>query len=218
MIPVSTDYVNIIANGGHYEWRIVNYNKTIDADLKRGSLTLTLFEQASIGNVLASQLDFEYYDDGVALNTSYPLVVSFRAVGDSSTSEWLQKGSFRIDTIEQSPYSDVVKVTAFDDLLKANVPWMKSGTFAPTTDLAIVRSIASDIGVTINASTLSEFNNPIQITEAPSIGENGTTSLEMLSYIGIMHGGNWIIDSNGKLKLIKLFSEQGFQPHIANVG
>lgn len=220
MIPVSTTYDNIIANNsGHYEWRIVNNSKTIVSDLKRGNLTTTLFEQCSIGNVLAAQLDFEYYDDGTALDTSYPLVLSFRAVSGSSASEWITKGTYFIDTIERSPYSTVVKVTAFDALLKANVPWMVTGTFTATTDYAIARGIASDIGVNMDADTvLVEFADPIDITQAPSIGANGTTSLEMLSYIGVMHGGNWIINSNNELELVPLFSEQETGAASVNIG
>lgn len=214
MISVSTLYDNIISASGHYEWQIVNGTKTIDNDLKSGTISQTLFKQASIGNVLSAELKFEYYDDGTPLDTSEPLVVSLRAVSGSSQSEWITKGTYYIDTIEQSPYSTVVRVTAFDALLKANVTWMRTGTFTATTDLAIVQGIASDIGVSINSDTSALFASPVTITQAPNIGENGTTSMEMLSYIGVMHCGNWIIDSNNELKLIPLFSETD----IANVG
>lgn len=214
MISVSQTYEDIMDVGGHYEWQIINDTKTINGDLKEGKLSLTLFQQASIGNVMAAQLDFEYFDDGVALDPSEPLVLQFRAVSGSSVSEWITRSTLYIDTIEQSPYSTVVKVRAFDSLLKANVPWMKEGTFTATTDLEIVQGIASDIGVSIDLDTQAMFATPIDITEAPSIGPNGTTSIEMLSYIAVMHGGNWTISPANELKLIPLFSET----EIADVG
>ena len=204
MISVSTTYQNIISNGGHYEWQILNNSNTISGDLKEGTVTQTLFEQCSIGNVIAGQLEFSFY--GSAIDPDNPCQLQFRAVG-SSASEWLNRGIYYIDTIDKSPYSNVVKITAYDSLMKANAVWMPSGTFTNTTDRLIVEDIADRIGVQIESATQAILSNAIQINQAPSIGTNGTTMMEMLSYIGVLRGGNWIIDNSNKLKLIPLFSE-----------
>lgn len=200
------NYDTLVANGAHFEWRIVNGNTTLYENLISGKLSQVLYEQASVGNVMAKQLDFTYYKESISFDTTLPLQLQYRAVLDTDTSTWQDKGEYWIDNLEASPYSDKASVTAFDSLLKANATWLESGTFSATTDLAIVQGIASDIGVSIETDTLTALTNgPITISSVPSIGTNGTTSMEMLSYIGVKRGGNWIINSDNELELITLF-------------
>lgn len=202
-------YDTLVANGAHFEWQIINGTTTLYENLISGSLSMVLYKQASIGNVMARQLDFEYYKESISFDTTLPLQLQYRAVLNEDASEWIDKGTYWIDKLEASPYSDKAKVTAFDAFLKANATWLESGTFTATTDYAIVTGIASDIGVTLDSDTDTLISgSPITISNAPSIGANGTTSIEMLSYIGVMRGGNWVITSDNTLKLIKLFAVQ----------
>lgn len=215
MINVSAQYNTNIANGGHIEWQILN-NGTAVPSIEEGSLNRVLYESASIGNVIARELNFTYYK-GMTIDTTYPLVLQFRATG-STNSAWYDMGQYWVDTIETSPYTDKVKVKAFDALLKANVTYLRTGTWTATTDKAIVTAIASDIGVSIESGTATALNTSITISDTPSIGENGTTSMQMLSYIGVMRGGNWIINDDNKLQLITLFDEQGAGHDAVDIG
>jgi uncharacterized coiled-coil protein SlyX len=219
MINVSATYNTIIANGGHYEWQIVNGSLTVGGTMLSGSLKQTLYENASIGNVLSRQLDFEYFSDNITLDTTQPLQLQFRAVNDATSSAWYSKGQYWIDTIEQSPYTNNAIVTAFDDLLKANVTYLRTGTWTAKTDYAILTEVATDIGVTIESGTDTLFSaNPILITEMPNIGESGTTDMQMLSYIAIMHGGNFIMNDDGELQFIALFAEQATGADAVDIG
>lgn len=207
MISVSTTYDNIISGGGHYEWQIKNGTNTIKDALIDGSIKRTLYEVASIGNVMSRQLDITFYKE-VTIDPSYPLIPQFRAVNDSTQSAWYGLCEYWIDTNETSAYTDKSKITAFDSLLKANVTYLKSGTWTATTDWQIVQNVASDIGVNINADTQAMFSTTTSITEAPSIGESGTTDMQMLSYIAIMKGCNVIINDDNELQFLPLFDEQ----------
>lgn len=199
MITVSQTYQDILDNGGQYEWQIINGASTFSkVNLISGKITRTCYEQLSIGNVIASQLELELRD--VTVDTDSILQVQFRATDGSTNSSWYDKGYFFVDTVESSPYSDITKVTAYDALMKTAVVYMKTGTWASVTDEYIVTQIASDISVSLSTALATALaNDPIDFTNTPDIGENGTSEMEMLSVIGAMRGWNFFINYNGEL-------------------
>ena len=216
MISVSTTYNNIISNGGQYEWQIVNGANTYDkTNIMNGTITQTQFQEFSVGNVVAAELDLNLWNTP-SVDTSSPLSVQFRATDGSSNSAWYTKGVFFIDTVETSPYSEVTHITAFDAMLKTEVVYMRTGTWTATNSYAVLTQIAGDIGVNIDANTNTLISgNPIAMTAAPTLGENGTTDREMLQYIGAMYGGNFVISSAGELRLVELSASP---TNTANVG
>lgn len=199
MISVNTNYTNLRDSGANIEWRIVNGSNTFTvANLISGTLSAGCMEKVSIGNCFSAELDLTLW--GVTVDTSNPLVLQFRASGGTT---WYSKGTFYIDTLEKSPYTEETEIKAFDAMLKTEVGYMATNVWVNTTDLEVVNNIASDLGVAIDGNTFLDLDsNPIALTHAPHIGENGTTDREMLSYIATMRGGNWIIDSNNSLRLI----------------
>ena len=223
MINVAALYNTILSNGGHFEWRIAN-DETIDVstvivqdNLVDGKVNPVLFKEASIGNVIASELNFSFYKT-VALDTSKPLKLQFRVVDDTQESAWYDKGLFWINEYNTSLYTDKAVVQAFDSLLKGQVTYLESGTWTTTTDWAILSQIALDLGVNIESNTQSLFSSPVNITEAPSIGVGGTSDLQMLSVIAAMKKGNFIIDENNELKLVPLFSELAVGADSVDIG
>ena len=207
MISVNATYTNLIAAGAGYEWRIVNGLNTFTvSNLISGSITSSMMEGLSIGNCNASQLNLTLWS--VTPDTTNPMVVQFRANdGNGSTSSWYTKGTFYIDNVQSSPYSEEVTVTAFDVMLAAEVPYLVTGTWTETTDYVVLQAIADDMGVSVNSATLSAFStNRITLSNAPNLGVDGTTERELLSCFAAMRGGNFIIDSEGKLKLITPYS------------
>lgn len=193
MIPVDATYQDILNNGGQYEWQIVNGANTFTkANIISGTITSTLHEQLSVGNVIASQLELELRD--VTVDTDSMLQVQFRATDGTNNSNWIIKGEFFIDTLETSPYSEITKITAFDALLKTETDFMPTGSYVPMTALETVEMIADDIGVPLDNDTKNLLEqNPVTLTNAPNVGVGGTTDREMLSYIATIYGGNWVI-------------------------
>ena len=199
MISVDSNYTNLRSAGASVEWQIVNgANTYTTANLISGKISAGYMENVSIGNCISAELDLELW--GVTVDSSNPLVVQFRADGGTT---WYTKGTFYIDTLEKNPYNENTTVKAFDAMLKTEVGYMASGVWANPTDEDVVDDIATDLGVTVESATATALNtDPITLSNAPHIGENGTTDREMLSYIAMLRGGNWVITSANELKLI----------------
>lgn len=191
-----------------YEWRFVNGSNTYGpANIVSGSLTEGLFTEVSFGNVIAKQLNLKLWN--VTIDPSSPIVLSYKAPNSSS---WTAKGTYLIDTVSTSPYSEYAEVTAFDAILKAEAIYMKEGTWEATSASSLVADIASIIGVSVDfATTRYLVLNPLTIDQAPNIGENGTTCRQILSVIGALYGGNFFIDNVNNLKFAPLFAT--IMPH-----
>lgn len=209
--------MSFILDGGSYEWKITNNLLTIGAEnLLGGKLTDGLYTRIGIGNTIAKQLELSLWN--VDIDPSYPLILNVEAVASDGTITTIGKGTYFVDTIDKSPYSEYSKVTAFDALLKAEVPYMKSGDWVETTDYALAAQIASDIGVSLESGTESLLGgSPMTINEVPSIGDNGTTSRELLSVIAIMRGGNFIINDDNELQLVLLGGALLVSPSVVYV-
>ena len=200
--------MSFILDGGQYEWKLTNgaseYGKAHFAD---GSLSDGLYDVLSVGNVIARQLKLTLWN--VSLDTSEPVVLTLlKTDPDATVPTSVAKGTYFIDTYDTSPYSEYADIVAYDALLKAEAPFMTTGEWAATTDAALAAEIATRIGVTLNANTASMLNSsPKTINQTPNIGPNGTTIREMLSVVGVMRGGNWIINDDNELELITLLGK-----------
>lgn len=198
--------MSLITQGGHYEWTVVNGANTYGkANISSGTLSDGVYEKIGIGNVVARQLDIKLWN--VTADTSSPLVLTVDAYNIDGTHTTKNKGTYYIDTAATSPYSEYTEITAYDAMLKTEVPFMKGGTFVTTTDKAVVEEIATAIGVNIESNTAAILASPKTINEVPSIGDNGTTMREMLSVVATMRGGNFIINDDGELELVSLLGK-----------
>ena len=198
--------MSLITQGGHYEWTVVNGANTYGkANISSGTLSDGVYEKIGIGNVVARQLDIRLWN--VTVDASSPLVLTVDAYNIDGTHTTKNKGTYYIDTAATSPYSEYTEITAYDAMLKTEVPFMKGGTFVTTTDKAVVEEIATAIGVNIEPNTAAILASPKTINEVPSIGDNGTTMREMLSVVATMRGGNFIINDDGELELASLLGK-----------
>ena len=195
--------MSFILDGGQYEWKITNDGVTCGAaHLSDGTLEDGLYDKLSVGNVVARQLKVTLWN--VDIDPTKPLTLTLDKTFAGAT-EPLAKGTYFVDTINASPYSEYADFTAYDALLKTDAPFMTSGGWSATTSYAIVAEIATRIGVSIEAATDGYLSaNSVSWTEAPSIGANGTTMREMLSAAGAIYGGNFFINDNNELSLALL--------------
>lgn len=195
--------MSFILDHGHYEWELVQGNTTYDkTNFSTGTLSEAVFQQFTIGSVAARQLNLTMWN--CPLNTTDPIQLVCKAVASDGTVTTIQKGVYFIDTIDTSPYSEYCEVTAFDAMLKTETVYMKSGVYTPKTALQLVQEIAGDIGVQVEADTVTYITSKnFNFTEVPKIGtKDGTTDREILSVIGIWYGGNWIINDANELELL----------------
>lgn len=205
MQNVNATFNNIIS--GRY---VVEYKIEIGLDTYTQSdiygtpqISQSLFDKFSAGNAVAGTLKVTLKPTG-SIPTMARLDVYFRVKNSVQTSLWYPKGKYYIDT-RKLDHDGYLSLECYDAMLKSEYTFMESGTWTATTALATLGMIASDMGVSIETTTVNHMtDNPMTIDYVPVIGENGTTGRDMLKYIASMYGGNFIIDEEGKLKLILL--------------
>ena len=196
--------MSFITDGGSYAWRIENGANTFGSEnLCGGTLTDALYDKLGIGNVIARELSLKMWNP--TIDPTQPIVLKLVKTDANGNTETIGKGTYFIDTIGKSPYSEYTDIQAYDAILKTDIPFMVSGDYTATTDYAIADEIATRIGVSLEAVTAAYLSaNAVTINEVPNIGDNGTTCRQMLSVIAMLHGGNWIINDDGDLQLILL--------------
>lgn len=115
------------------------------------------------------------------------------------TSEWIPKGVFYIDTRQSDDVSRALSLHGYDAMLKASPNYIDvdedSGSW-PRKCRVVVEDIAYRMGVELDERT---------VLQDYDVGYMPLTSgREILGWIAAMHGGNWIITDEGKLRLVPL--------------
>lgn len=163
-------------------------------ELMAVSITQPLFEQFSVGNACSAELTVEFIPHGTIPKMAK--IVPYCRENDAV--EWMKLGEFYTDT--RSRNGVVLKITAYDAMLKADAVWEpdQSLTFPMTMPDAV--DIFCDLmGVALDGRT--ELNSAYTI-DYPA---NDYTLRDILRYIAAAHGGNWIITAAGELLLVPLF-------------
>lgn len=194
--------MSLITQGGYYIWQIVNGSNTYTSEnICGGTLNEGVYSECSIGNVTARQLNLKLWN--VDIDPYEPIVLSYK---ESTSNTWVAKGTYLIDSVSTSPYSEYTEVTAFDAILKSEVVYMKEGTWTSTTASALVSEIATTMGISVESATAAYLTaNNITIDQAPSIGANGTTCRQILQTIGALLGGNFTTNDANDLIFRPLF-------------
>ena len=149
------------------------------------------------------------------------IVMQFRLSDGTTSSSWYPKGTFYIDTRDES-YDGVLTINAYDPMLKSEQSFTKPGNQGtwPRSDISVVQTIATAMGVSIDSRTTAILNKNYQINYPgivldngnPQYSQDGAMSMrQILGYIGAMYGGNWIITDQDKLRLIVLGDIPQFQ-------
>lgn len=120
-------------------------------------------------------------------------------------SEWIQKGIFYIDTREEDPETGLISIVAFDKMLSANTPYLHEGYIGewPRTDIDVVDDICTLMNVSLDSGTRSFLNKGYQIPY-PGVDDDGLTKREILSNIGVLYCGNFMITDDEKLRLVPI--------------
>lgn len=164
----------------------------------------TVFSSGSpeVGACIASSLSFDIVPRGRVPRMAEVTLYNRLATWDrSNTSEWLVMGTYFIDTRSKTDDGLKMRFTAYDSMLKCDLPYLDSTYFDewPQSEEDVVEDIADAIGVDFDSRTeLAGYNVPYP---------QDYTMREVLGYIGAANGGNWIITPENKLLLVKLKGE-----------
>lgn len=213
MQPTSETYKALIAAGAPKEYRALIYRTSSSYNIYNNTKIVSattrsamLDSKLTIGNCIAKELHLVLRNiSGMpTIPRMAQIRMQFRLNDGTTQSEWLPKGTFFIDTRDES-YGGVLTIDAFDPMLKAEQSFTQPGNQGtwPRSDITVINQIASRIGVTVDARTTAIIANNYQIPY-PGYGDGAYTCREVLGYIGTMYGGNWVITDENKLRLIIL--------------
>lgn len=171
--------------------------------LVKGSLFVG--SKPSVGGCVSRQIDIMIKPKGTIprmaeIKLETRLVLKDFVTGEiTSTSEWLPKGTFYIDTRQTDKVSGALIIHGYDAMLKAEQPFLAETTEDdwPKPMDEVVEEIAERMGVTVDSRTVVshtlQAGYPLEYTMR-----------EVLGFIASAHAGNWIITDAGELRLVGL--------------
>lgn len=170
-------------------------------------------EIPSVGGALSATLQMVVIKPSFTIPTRAEIVVYYRACNETQNSEWLQYGTFYIDTRETSANYNAVQtvaITAFDSMIKTEADYPDTNHNWPYLDRDAVAEIAQTIGVSVDGRTSGNLTAGYMV-ELPS----GYTMREVLEHIAAANCGNFVITAVNELLFVPLI---GLDPEQNLVG
>lgn len=214
MYPTSQTWNTLIEQTGHYFETKVRIDGT---DYEKDQLisisaNYTMFADDSpkVGGCLAGELSVSIIHPQENIPRMAKVEPFVRVKAGNQTSEWIPQGKFFIDTRETTRNNDglpILSLHCYDAMLKAEADYPNTTHDWPMSDIDVVNEIAMTMGLQtsveepdgIDTRTITAVSNGYQIG-LPA----GQTMREVLSNIAAMYGGNWIMNYDGQLLLIKI--------------
>lgn len=185
-------------NNDQEQWKNYNfYGAKIHAYLK-------LQTSHAAPESVSTLLDESY--NPILDSTGDPIIATQAATKDII--ETIDKGVYTVTTPEQ--YSDIINVTALDDMYKANKAYT-SGLKLPQSLINLIRDACGTIGIGMN---LVMDHGDIIIRKIP----DGMTFRQLFGYAAMVESANARIDYSGNLQFVKWDFERTNIPELKNYG
>lgn len=170
-------------NNDQEQWKSYNfYGAKIHAYLK-------LQTSYAAPESVSTLLDESY--NPILDSTGDPIIATQAAIKDII--ETIDKGVYTVTTPEQ--YSDIINVTALDDMYKANKTYT-SGLKLPQSLINLVRDACKTVGIGMN---LTMEHGDIIIRSVP----DSMTFRQLFGYAAMVESANARIDYSGNLQFVK---------------
>lgn len=170
-------------------------------------------EIPSVGGALSATLQMTVINPSFTIPTRAEIVVYYRACNETQSSEWLDYGTFYIDTRETSANYNAVQtvaITAFDSMIKTEADYPDTDHDWPYLDKLVVAEIAQAIGIEVDSRTYGSMTVDYMVN--PPTGE---VMREVLEHIAAANCGNFVITAENKLLFVPLI---GLDPEQNLVG
>ena len=150
-----------------------------------------------IGNNIAKSVEFEIYNDNYDLNVKEFELFIGMYVDEIEDYEYLSYGKYLIDSLENVVSSNIIKIKAFDYMIKFNGEYEDNHdyTSTPITLKEYVETFCQYYGVELGSTTF--INENFLITEKPE--SDGLTGRQILKSIGEITGSFCEIGVDNKL-------------------
>ena len=167
----------------------------------------TMEKPLEIGNVVCSTLQVSVRASG-SFTPGAEITVYARVFDTQATSEWKKFGVYYIDQQPYDPINGIVSITAYDSMKRTEQIYCAEqdaeGTW-PKEFITVVEDIAERIGVGIDPRVRIPASNPgVSSRMVSDPFPDGYSVMDVLSGIGVVMGGNWIITEEGLLRFIPL--------------
>ena len=185
-------------NNDQEQWKSYNfYGAKIHAYLK-------LQTSYAAPESVSALLDESY--NPILDSTGDPIIATQAATKDII--ETIDKGVYTVTTPEQ--YSDIINVTALDDMYKANKTYT-SGLKLPLSLINLVRDACKTVGIGMN---LTMDHGDIIIRSIP----DSMTFRQLFGYAAMVESANARIDYSGNLQFVKWDFEKTDVPELKDYG
>lgn len=185
-------------NNDQEQWKSYNfYGAKIHAYLK-------LQTSYAAPESVSALLDESY--NPILDSTGDPIIATQAATKDII--ETIDKGVYTVTTPEQ--YSDIINVTALDDMYKANKTYT-SGLKLPQSLINLVRDACKTVGIGMN---LTMKHGDIIIRSVP----DSMTFRQLFGYAAMVESANARIDYSGNLQFVKWDFERTDVPELKDYG
>lgn len=204
MYAVSNLWNTLIGTDKHWFETQVKINNVVYGQNVLASVSVqnTMFseEHPSVGGCLSGEISLQMLAPAENIPRMAKIEPFVRVCAGNQTSEWVPQGVYFIDTRETTRNDDgmpVLTIHGFDSMLKTEGDFPDTSVSFPQTDISVVGMIATEIGVGIDPRTTALMTNGYEIGLPV-----GYSMREVLSYIGSMYAGNWIMNFDGDLLLV----------------
>lgn len=172
-----------------------------DADIRSANIERPLFDKLSIGNACEAMLNIVFRQKTVI--PTMEKLIPYALVDD----QWEQLGVFYLDERELST-TGILTVVAYDSMLKAEKVWVPEQNLVfPMTMVDAADEIARLMGVEVDERTKLNASYTI---DYPA---NDYTLRDVLMFIAVANGGNWIMTRQDKLLLVPLVGSMPAETH-----
>lgn len=163
----------------------------------------------SVGNCIAGTLEFTVMTSDDVPRSATIVIQSCLSDG-TEDSGWHEMGTFWVDkrtvNSELEDYN-LIDLECYDAMLKGNQAYSDNseGLNWPKPMETVVTRIAQQMGVQIDERTHIKTGDDYVVTKP----DDEMTLLDILGHIGALHGGNWTITPENKLRLVPIVFPQG---------
>ena len=202
MQTTSSTYQTLLAGNHRKETRLIINDNLIFGEESLCSLSMSgaLFgsDTLSFGGCVSREIRVKFYPGSTTIPRMAKLQPQIRLTNGTTTSEWIPKGTFYIDTREYDKETGTLTLTGYDAMLKAEATYIPAGEVGrwPLPMSTVASEICTLLGLTMDSRTSVRSDYVMQLP-------TGYSMREVLGGIAAAHAGNWIITDAGKLRLIK---------------
>ncbi len=123
-----------------------------------------------------------------------------RVCNSEKHSEWIQKGVFFIDHRSYSGEdNELMEIHGYDAMLFSEADFPSSTKEWPRKDIAVVRDIAAEMDVQVDARTVAIMNKGYMVQYPAEYSQR-----EALGFLAAMYAGSFVMSDSGELRLIQM--------------